>query len=333
MFCAVRVAEIKTKKVTDRVGGVDEVNFVLSGGSTTNMKAGGTVIKRSGDPDIWEAGPGKPPPHHITLWQGFIANNETAVLNVIVREQDPGGAQLLGRFKVSITASYPQPGFLWEADSAFTSIVGFAHGSQATISARESQAEHQLVVVVDQGRTITSVNSNTKCLDVKGGSVADNTNVQQFECHGGPSQKWFLRPWNLAPATEGVPSQLGGIEIGNVLWAFVLHADYSGSCLDVEDVPPDADGSRNVRQFHPHFDEAENQRWFIIRAEEPGEFFIISAWGSAGSLDVEGESQADGANVQVYPFNGNANQRWRIDPPPLILSTDGDNEIWNLIRD
>jgi hypothetical protein len=329
MFCAVRVAKIEAKKVTDQVGGVDEVYFVLSGGSAANMKPGGTVIKRKANPDIWQVGLDKPPPHHITLWQGFIANSETAVLNVIVREQDPGGAQLLGRFKVSITATSPQPAFLWEADSAFTSIEGSAHGSQATISARESQAEHELTLVVDQGRTITNVNSNTKCLDVKGGSGADNTNVQQFECHGGPNQKWFLRPWNQTPPTEGVPPDAG--ELGNLLWAFLLHADHSGKCLDVEDVAPDDDGSRNVQQFHPH--SGENQRWFILRAEEPEEFFIISAWGFAGTLDVEGESKESGANVQVFPFNGNANQRWRINPPPLIVSTDDDDEVWNLIRD
>ena len=325
MFCAVRVANIAATRVTRNETGIDEIYFVLSGGSSANMKSG-IKIKRYGTPDIWEAGPGKPPPHHITLWQGFVQNNEVATLTVTLREQDASGVQLIGRFKVSITANHPQPTFNWQADSTYTSIVGAPNGALATIHARESQADYLLTVIVDQGRTITNVHSN-KCLDVAGGIPDNNANVQQFGCHGGPDQKWFPRLIQLNPPSAGSPPFPPFVfgELRSYFWAFAFHVDHSGSCLDVAD----AEGSQNVQQFAPHF--GPNQKWFILPAQQAGEFFIISAW-NGWALDVEGESMADGGNVQVFPFHGNANQRWRINPPPLIDSTAIGGEIWNLIR-
>src|SRR5262249_38483045 len=81
----------------------------------------------------------------------------------------------------------------------------------------------------------------------------------------------------------------------------------------------EAVGSRNVQQYSPN--DGRNQQWFLLPAPQPGEFFIISAKPGGLALDVEGESKNDGGNVQVYPFNGNENQRWRINHPLLIDST------------
>lgn len=229
---------------------------------------------------------------------------------------------------MSIGANTAPPDFLWESDSTYTEVIGPSNLRTAIVSARESQANHIVTITVDQGSTITNVHSNTKCLDVVGAAIDDNANVQQFERHGGPNQRWYPRLINVGPRMAGSPPFPPAIPgpATQLFWMFAFHAEHSGSCLDVED----AEGSHNVQQFSPHF--GRNQLWFILRATQPSEFYIVSAW-KGWALDVAGESTADGGNVQVYPFNGNSNQRWRISPPPLIDSTaTNDDAIWNLIR-
>jgi hypothetical protein len=331
MYCGIRVANVAANRVTRNETGTDEIYFVVSGGSAANTKFG-TKVNRVGNPDIWEAGPGKPPPHHIMLWQGFIAAPETAALNVILREQDNSGTQLIGRFNVSVTvpslatSRTSQPSFAWSSSSPNTSIIGSSNGSLATVSARETQADYLVTVAVDQPRSITSIGS-TKCLDVADGSASDHANIQQFQCHGGPDQQWYPRLIGLSYQTAGsppFPPPTRG-ELSRLYWTFALHAAHSGSCLDVVTT----EGSRNVQQFSAHF--GLNQQWFILPAQQFGQYFIISAW-NGWALDVEGGSREDGGNVQVHPFHGGENQRWRISPPPLIDSTAMGDEVANLIR-
>lgn len=330
MFCAVRVTSLSAITVTGgEQGGMDEVYFLLTGGSAANMKSG-VKINRYGNRDVWEAGPGAPPVTNVVLWQGFIGVNEIASFNVTIREQDNSGTEAVGRFTLSITVNGPtqQPTFLWQADTTYTSIIGPANNETVTISAKELRSNYLLQVTVDQGSTITSVHSD-KCLDVAGGLTDDRTNVQEFEPHGGPNQRWAPRLIQPLPRVADSPPfpPPSGNTLERLFWTFAFHVDHSGSCLDVA---LEANQARNVQQFAPHF--RRNQLWFILPAPQAGEFFIVSAH-NGHALDVEGESTADGGNVQVFPFNGNANQRWRISPPPLIDSTTiAGDEFVHLVR-
>jgi len=53
-----------------------------------------------------------------------------------------------------------------------------------------------------------------KCMDIVGGSLADQAVVQQYTCHGGPNQQWYLIPFGSS---------------GNHL----IVSRNSGKCLDV----------------------------------------------------------------------------------------------------
>jgi Ricin-type beta-trefoil lectin domain-like len=355
MFCRVRVASISATTVTrSEPGGVDEFYFVVNGGSVANTLSGESAkIKNHENSlrDIWEAGPRIAPHHNIALWQGFIALGETAALNIIVREQDFTDTQTIGRFNLSITAN-ASPTFLWQSDSTYTTILGATNGAATTISARESGADYTLEVVVDLSSTITNVNSG-KCLDVSDAAFG-TANVQQFQCLGQLNQKWF-------PRLAGLYTPEAVANLTSEFWrersypyppkyndsypAFMLHAGHSGDCLDYQEnslvtfdefrlgLP-----SRHVQQFSPLRERRLNQRWFIFPAYNTRytshmEYHIVSV-RNGWVLDVENEAMTDGANVQVYPFHGHANQHWLIDPPPLINSTahfyDGEGELSNL---
>lgn len=91
--------------------------------------------------------------------------------------------------------------------------------------------------------TFLLINRNSgKCLDVVNASTADGANVQQFTCHRGANQRWYIR------------SDLGRGGHANS-YRFVNVA--SGKCLDVVDAS--IANQANVQQFSCHG--GANQRW------------------------------------------------------------------------
>jgi Na+-transporting methylmalonyl-CoA/oxaloacetate decarboxylase gamma subunit len=112
-----------------------------------------------------------------------------------------------------------------------------------------------LLVATDQPDTYELVNSGTsRCADVLGASVDDGAPVVQWDCNGGPSQTFQLRP-----LTDTTGADTGYVRIV---------AAHSGKCLDVTGIS--ADEGAPIQQFTCRDPGAEidpaagNQSWKFI---------------------------------------------------------------------
>ena len=178
-----------------------------------------------------------------------------------------------------------------------------------------------------------------KVMDVRNGSAADGTNVQQYAFADCPAQKFVLRQCERRSIGENVYSFISAlsgnraIDISNGSKAdggnvqlfdsngtaaqrfraayngdgtYTLIAQNSGKALDVANGGT-ANGT-NVQQYSSNGTVA--QKW-IIRSVGDGYYVFISA--SCGRvMDVSNGNSANGANIQIYDYNGTAAQRFRL---------------------
>lgn len=194
---------------------------------------------------------------------------------------------------------------------------------------------------------IVNVNSG-KCLDVFRSETADGTAVQQWTCHQGKNQTWFLisrgdgtyqiRPGHVGNMNLNVPgdSMDDGTHL-NILnqstdgqvFAVRLHADdgsyeiasvKSGKCVDV----PwwSTDDGKYIQQVTCNSSTA--QRWYIKARAKP---FNLIAKHSDKCVDVYGASTADGANVQQYSCARAENQRWYLRDAGVTNGT----QYWSIV--
>ncbi|MFI9584248.1 ThuA domain-containing protein [Streptomyces sp. NPDC052236] len=117
------------------------------------------------------------------------------------------------------------------------------------------------------------VGAGSKCVDVNGGSSADNTRIQLWTCNGGTNQQWTRdgSTWRglgkcmaVTGTTDGTPVQLS-------------------TC----------DGS-------------PGQNW------SPQSDGSLANTGSGKCLDASGGSSADGTQLIIWSCHSGANQRWTI---------------------
>ncbi len=118
-----------------------------------------------------------------------------------------------------------------------------------------------------------------KCLDVAGGSSADGTAVQLWDCNGSSAQRWTLR-------ADGSVQALG-------------------KCLDVTGGST-ADGAK-VQLYGCNGSGA--QRW----RHEPSTGDLVNT-AADRCLDVADNSSANGTRAQIWSCTGAANQKWRLQP-------------------
>jgi hypothetical protein len=116
-----------------------------------------------------------------------------------------------------------------------------------------------------------------RCLDVTGGSTAQGTSMQTWECNGSAAQEWFL-------TTRG--------ELRSAL--------APNLCLDVANAST-APGTR-VQSWECNGTAA--QKWTISAGQ------VRSALGSNLCLDVDNAGTAMGTKVQLWECNGTAAQAW-----------------------
>ncbi|WP_329416486.1 ricin-type beta-trefoil lectin domain protein [Streptomyces sp. NBC_00704] len=115
-----------------------------------------------------------------------------------------------------------------------------------------------------------------KCLDVAGGSSANGTAVQLYDCNGSPAQQWTA-------ATDGTVRALG-------------------KCLDVTSGAT-ADGTKT--QLYD-CNGTGAQQW----AYNASTGDVVNPAANK-CLDVTDNSSANGARAQIWSCTGAANQKWR----------------------
>jgi hypothetical protein len=130
---------------------------------------------------------------------------------------------------------------------------------------------------------IISVGSG-KCLDVADASPSNGANVQQFTCHAGNHQTWFL-------------SYLGNSD-------YQIRAGHVGG-KNIDIAWGSVEDNANVQIY----DSVTDAQIFRLLGLGDGSYEIVSK-RSGKCLDVAGISASDNANIQQYTCNNGDNQRW-----------------------
>jgi hypothetical protein len=135
---------------------------------------------------------------------------------------------------------------------------------------------------------IAAVNGN-KCFDIGDGSLENNAPLQQYDCHGGNNQRWYI-------VARTTPKH--------------LQASHSGSCIDVSKAST-ADGA-NVVQFSCRAQ--PNQKWSMgaTTIVDGASYFSLVANHSGKCMEVLDGSPSDGAKVQQATCNNGDSQKWEM---------------------
>lgn len=154
-----------------------------------------------------------------------------------------------------------------------------------TQSAEDRLASDHAEDLQDGTYLIRSVISETKVLDVSGGSSVSGANVQSYESNMTAAQRWRVTHDEKGYVT--------------------LHAQTSQESDQVLDVQyGSSESGANVQQYVSNGTAA--QKWILVR--EGGFYRILTALDPGLALDVAGASASNGANVQIYQANGTAAQ-------------------------
>ncbi|MER7689481.1 ricin-type beta-trefoil lectin domain protein [Streptomyces sp. NPDC097610] len=197
-----------------------------------------------------------------------------------------------GAQRVASTASTSVPNVAWRNpdgskaliaynDSSSAKTVTINWGSQHATYALPGKTSATFTWAGEQigggGQTGAFVGLAGKCLDVAGGSSANGTAVQLYDCNGSDAQRWSV-------AGDGSVQALG-------------------KCLDVTSAST-ADGAK-VQLYDCNGTGA--QRWSYNGSTGD---VVNSAAGKC--LDVTGNSAVNGTRAQIWSCTGAANQKWAL---------------------
>ncbi|MFD7324727.1 ricin-type beta-trefoil lectin domain protein [Streptomyces sp. NPDC059875] len=129
----------------------------------------------------------------------------------------------------------------------------------------------------DPERTGTLVGLDGKCLDVAGGSSADGTPVQLWDCNGSAAQRWTIR-------SDGSVQALG-------------------KCLDVS-AGATTDGAK-VQLYTCNGSGAQHWRHESTSAD------LVNIPADK-CLDASDNTSTNGTRAQIWSCTGAANQKWRL---------------------
>lgn len=153
--------------------------------------------------------------------------------------------------------------------------------------------------------TLTNVASG-KVLDVQNGNKSSGTNVWQYQSNGTNAQKWII-----------AKNKNGTYTITSALKkSLVLNVKGSGKTNGTNVQVRTANGA--VAQQWRFFDVTKMRATAAAQAKASAKvlagktYFIKSALNTKKVLDVKNGSSADGANVQLYVYNGTKAQKWTL---------------------
>ncbi|TGN81787.1 glucosylceramidase [Streptomyces bauhiniae] len=197
-----------------------------------------------------------------------------------------------GAQRIASTASSAVPNVAWrnpDGSKALIAYNGAGSAKQVTINWGGQHATYTLPARTsatftwaggqsgDSSRTGAFAGLAGKCLDVAGGSSANGTAVQLYDCNGSTAQQWTV-------AADGSVKALG-------------------KCLDVVSAST-ANGAK-VQLYDCNGTGA--QRWSYNAAT--GDVVNTAA---DKCLDVTDNSSANGARAQIWSCTGAANQKWTL---------------------
>lgn len=197
-----------------------------------------------------------------------------------------------GAQRIASTASSAVPNVAWrnpDGSKALIAYNGATSAKQVTINWGAQHATYTLPARTsatftwaggqsgDSSRTGAFAGLAGKCLDVAGGSSANGTAVQLYDCNGSTAQQWTV-------AADGSVRALG-------------------KCLDVVSAST-ANGAK-VQLYDCNGTGA--QRWSYNAATGD----VVNS-AADKCLDVTDNSSANGARAQIWSCTGAANQKWTL---------------------
>ncbi|MFJ5264484.1 ricin-type beta-trefoil lectin domain protein [Streptomyces sp. NPDC088387] len=197
-----------------------------------------------------------------------------------------------GAHRIASTASTSVPNVAWRNPDGSKALIAYNDGTAArtvTINWGSQHATYSLPGKTSATFTWNGTQSGggsqsgalvglaNKCLDVAGGSSADGTAVQLYDCNASTAQQWTVQ-------SDGSIRALG-------------------KCLDVNGGST-ADGAQT--QLYT-CNGTGAQQWSYNATT--GDVVNTAA---NKCLDVTGNSSANGARAQIWSCTGAANQKWRL---------------------
>ncbi|NUJ99709.1 ricin-type beta-trefoil lectin domain protein [Streptomyces lunaelactis] len=197
-----------------------------------------------------------------------------------------------GAHRIASTASTAVPNVAWRNPDGSKALIAYNDGSAAqtiTVNWGGRHATYSLpgktsatftwsgtqADGADASGSLTGLGG--KCLDVAGGSSADGTAVQLWDCNGSTAQRWTVK-------ADGTVQALG-------------------KCLDVTGAST-ANGAK-VQLYGCNGSGAQQWRY----ESATGDLVNVPA---DKCLDVSDHSTANGARAQIWACTGAANQKWRL---------------------
>ncbi|MEU2225120.1 ricin-type beta-trefoil lectin domain protein [Streptomyces sp. NPDC018347] len=198
-----------------------------------------------------------------------------------------------GAQRIASTASTAVPNVAWRNPDGSKALIAYNGSSSArtlTVNWGGQHATYSLAGRTSATFTWSGAQSGGgddrtgaftglagKCLDVAGGSTANGTAVQLYDCNGSAAQQWTVR-------ADGSVRALG-------------------KCLDVTSGST-ADGART--QLYD-CNGSGAQRWSYEAASG-----AVLNTAANKCLDVTDNSSANGARAQIWSCTGAANQKWTL---------------------
>lgn len=140
--------------------------------------------------------------------------------------------------------------------------------------------------VLEDGKYVIKSGINEKyVLDVYGGSLLNEANVQLYSENESKAQSWLISH-----------DEKGYVIITN---------EGSGKVLDVEG--GSEENGANVQQYDSNLTRA--QKWIAVKKSD-GSVELISALDQNKCMDLNGAKACNGSNIQIYEKNDTNAQRW-----------------------
>ncbi|MFF4232648.1 ricin-type beta-trefoil lectin domain protein [Streptomyces sp. NPDC001820] len=198
-----------------------------------------------------------------------------------------------GAHRIASTASSAVPNVAWHNPDGSKALIAYNDASSAqsiTVNWGGQHATYSLPGKTSATFTWSGTQAGDgpdatgslvglagKCLDVAGGSSADGTAVQLWDCNGSAAQRWTVR-------ADGTVQALG-------------------KCLDVT-AGSTANGAK-VQLYGCNGSGAQQWR----HEASTGDLVNVPA---DKCLDVSDNPSANGARAQIWSCTGAANQKWRL---------------------
>lgn len=152
---------------------------------------------------------------------------------------------------------------------------------------------------------LTAVMSG-RCMDIANNEYKSGTQIRQWTDNDSNAQRFDI-------VADGQTATVNGTTYNT--YKIYAHYDH-GFCVDVAGEDSQAVSNRNI-WLYEDLSGDKGQRFVFIPIEhfsQPGAYRILTAMSEDLSLDLEGDSYATYANVEIYPNNETEAQKWLVLP-------------------